>query len=214
MDLADLLEYSRQQYNSVGDSFFSDAELYRHVWAAQGDLAREALCIERVYTTTTVASQQEYTYPTNTIAIKRVTYGGVKLAPITFLQDDVLTLSNQATSATGTPQYYAIWNETLYLRPIPSTAGTLKIFSYNEPDEVVSGGSLEVPTQYHLGLADYLLWRMAAKDQNYEAANYWRQQWQERVDQAKRAHRKLKRGDSFAMVVDEDAQPITVIGAL
>src|SRR5690606_12541988 len=49
----DLQTYARQQYNSVGDDFFSDEELYRHIWTAQTRLAKEAFCIERTYETTT-----------------------------------------------------------------------------------------------------------------------------------------------------------------
>ncbi len=134
----DLQEYARRQYNASADQFFSDSELYQHIWAAEYELAYKAMLIERVYTTTTVASQQEYSYPTDTIAIKRVTYDGVKLVPITFKEDDTLTLGNAATTATGSPQFYAIWNETLYLRPVPDDDLTLKLFTYNEPTAVTA----------------------------------------------------------------------------
>lgn len=214
MTPGEVIEYARQRYNAVSDSFYSDSELYRYIWAAQMDLARFAWVIERVYTTTTVASQQEYAFPTNTIAIKRVTYDGIKLVPITFREDDSLTLSNQTTTATGAAQYYAIWNETIYLRPIPNDAKTLKIWSYSEPQEVSATSTLEVPTRYHLDLADFLNWKMAAKDQNYEAANYWRDAWRERVEQARRFRRRELRGDSFSAVQDLESLPVTVIGAV
>lgn len=211
----DLAEYARQNYNADSDSFFSDAEIYKHLWAAQMTLARETHCIERVYTTTTTASQQEYSLPTLAFGLKRATYNGVKLAPISFMQDDVLTLSNQSTTATGTPQYYAVWNRTLYLRPIPnSSSGTLKLWTVNKPDETASGGSLDVPEAYHLMLADYALWRMAAKDQNYQAAGYWKEQWETALRDAKRHVKVQNRADSFQNVVDEEQFPITVIGAL
>lgn len=214
MTPGDVLTFARQQYNATSDSFFTDLELYTLVWAAQMDLAREAWVIERLYTTSTVASQQEYSYPTNTIAIKRITYDGQKLMPISFREDDSLTLNNQSTVATGTPQYYAIWNETLYLRPIPSAVGTLKIWSVNEPQEVSSTSTLEVPSRYHQDLADYLLWRMAAKDQNVEAANFWRSLWDMRVAKAVKDRRRELRGDAFSYVSDIEQLPVTVIGAV
>lgn len=209
-----VIEYARQQYNAVSDSFFVPTEMYRLLWSAQMELAREAWVIERVYTTTTTASQQEYSYPTQTLAIKRITCDGIKLVQTTFREDDSLTLSNQTTTATGKPQYFCIWNETIYLRPVPDSTYTLKIWSYNEPQEVSATSTLEVPTRYHLDLADYLLWRMASKDQNERAAERWRKNWEQRVLKAKGDRRRELRGDSFACVQDVDILPITVIGAL
>lgn len=209
-----VIEYARQQYNAVSDSFFASTEMYRLLWSAQMELAREAWVIERVYTTTTTASQQEYSYPTQTLAIKRITCDGIKLVQTTFREDDSLTLSNQTTTATGKPQYFCIWNETIYLRPVPDSTYTLKIWSYNEPQEVSATSTLEVPTRYHLDLADYLLWRMASKDQNERASERWRQNWEQRVLKAKGDRRRELRGDSFACVQDVDILPVTVIGAL
>jgi len=210
----DVALYARRQYNSVGDDFFSDAELYTHLWAAQMDLAREGLLIEATYTTSTVADQQEYSYPTNTIAIKRVTWDGKKLAPITFREDDILTLTNQSTSATGTPQYYAIWDKTLYLRPVPATVATLKIFSFSQPQEVTSTSTLEVPSEFHLDLADYLLWRKALKDKNFQAAAQYQALWGEKLKKARAFGRKAKRADGFAAVQDLELISETVIGAV
>lgn len=208
----DLQEYARRQYNASSDQFFSDAELYQHIWAAQHELAYKALLIERVYSTTTVASQQEYSYPTDTIAIKRVTYDGVKLVPISFKEDDTLTLGNSATTATGAAQFYAIWNSTLYLRPIPDDALTLQIFSYNEPTEVSATSTLEIPTMWHLPIADFVLWKMAAKDKNFEAAAQYQAMWAKTVMEARKFGRRRLRGDAFVVVKDEDAWPSTFPG--
>ncbi len=214
MTPSEIVEYARQQYNSVSDDFFTDDELYRHIWAAQMELARKAMVIERVYTTSTVASQQEYEFPTNTIAIKRITYDGKKLKPVTFREDDCLTLGNSASAATGTPQYYAVWNETLYLRPVPATVATLKIFSYNEPQEVSNTSTIEVPSMFHLDIADYLVWRKALKDKNFQAAQNYKMVWDQKVQDAKLWQRRAKRGDSFTAVQDQELLQTTIIGAV
>lgn len=212
MTPGNITEYARQQYNSVNDNFFSDAELYRHIWAAQKELAREAKVIERVYTTTTVAGTQSYAFPTSTIAIKRVTYNGSKLQPITMREDDSYTLNNQAVTTQGQSQYYYTFDSVIYLRPLPDSAYTLQIFSYNMPQEVTNSSTLEVPDIFHLGMVDYLLWRMAAKDQNYQAAEHWKGQWQQEVAAAKAWSRKRQRADGFAAVQDEDTLPRTQLG--
>lgn len=197
--------YARQQYNAANDSFFADTELYKHQWRAQMILAQEAKIIENTYTTTTVASQQEYTYPTSAIAIKRITWNGKRLDKISFREDDSLTGRNASTTASGEPRYYAIFDRIIYLRPIPSAAYTLKIFSFDMPGEVSSTSSLDVPSDFHLDLVNYLLWQMAAKDQNFEAARYYRDEWAASVAKAKAWVRKRQTADSFNVVRDEEA---------
>lgn len=205
MTPVDVAEFARQQYNAVNDSFFADEELYRHIWHAQNILAREAKVIENTYTTTTVASQQEYTFPTNAIAIKRITWNGMRLTPITFREDDWLTGFNAATTSTGTPSSYAIFDRVIYLRPLPSAAYTLKLFTFDEPGEVSSTSTLDVPTDLHLELTSFLLWKMSLKDQNFDAAQYYEQQWKEAVLRARAWARKRQTADSFRVVRDEEA---------
>jgi hypothetical protein len=175
------------------------------MWDACLDLTRECNVIERVYTTATVASQQEYSFPSSTISIKRITYDGKKLKPITFREDDSITGLNQATTSTGTPQYYYQWNETIYLRPIPTDVATLKIYTFNEPQKLTISSSLEIPLQFHMDLLDYIVSEMAAKDSNFEAAKYYAKKWEEAKDSIKKWQKKRLRGDSFASVQDEDS---------
>lgn len=210
----ELVLYVRQQYNAIGNTFFSDDELFSHIWAAQMRLAKEALCIQRVYTTTTVASQQEYVLPTNAIGIKRITYDGSKLHSITFREDDSLTLTNSTTTSTGRSQYFMLWNSTIYLRPIPDDAKTIKIFTYNRPQEVTSSSSLEVPDEYHLDIADYVLAKMSLKDQNFNGEASYMSRWNESVIRCKRDQKKLRRAEGFTAVQDTELLPTTVIGAL
>ena len=213
MTPSELSEYARQQYNSLNDDFFTDAELYRHIWAAQAELARKALVIERTYTASSVASQAEYEYPTNTIAIKRVTYNSSKLMPISFREYDSL-VQNTTTVPTGTPQYYFVWQETMTLYPTPDTSSyTIKVWSYNEPQEVSVTSTLEVPSLWHLPMADYLCWKKATKDKNLAAAQLYKDNWDQAIIDAKAWQRKRLRGDSFSSVTDLDVVPITVVGA-
>lgn len=196
---------ARNRYNSIGDSFFSSEEILSLMWDACLDITRECNLIERTYTTSTVASQQEYSFPTSTITIKRITYDGKKLKPISMREDDAITGLNQSTTSEGTPQYYFIWNETIYLRPIPSSIATLKIFTYNEPSQILTSSTLEIPTQFHLDLVDYIVSEMAAKDSNFTAAKYYADKWERSKTDVKKWQKRRLRGDSFATVQDEDA---------
>lgn len=204
---------ARQRYNAVSDDFWSDSEIYLLIYQACCELATDGLVIEQTYTTTSVASQQQYSWPTNAINIKRATYNGQKLFPITFREDDVLTVLNQATTATGTPTSYAIWNNIFYLRPIPGTSAlTIKIFATIEPQTITSSSTLEIPTEFQMSLVNYILSEMSAKNKNYAGAQYYLNLWKEDKLRARKMKRKKNIGDAFQFVKNVDIIPQTDLG--
>jgi hypothetical protein len=204
----DVVSYARQQYNAVNDAFFADTELYTHIWHAQDILAKECKAIENTYTTSTVIGQQEYSYPTTATAMKRVTYAGKRLLAMTLKDDDLLTGFNATTSATGTPTHYAIFDGVIYLRPVPSAVGTLKLFTFDRPGQVSATSTLDVPEEFHLDLVSFVLWRMASKDQNFQGAEFYRAQWDAAVERCKRWSRKRQTADGFNVVRDEAADDL------
>jgi hypothetical protein len=204
---------ARQRYNAVGDDFYADAEIYDIIYQGCCEMATEGMVIEQTYTTTSVASQQEYAFPTYSLNIKRITYNGRKLVPITFREDDILTVLNQATTATGVPTSYAVWNNILYLRPIPSTSSlTIKVWSNIEPGTVTATSTLEIPTELQMGLVNLILSEMSAKNKNYEGATYYRQLWEKDLRRAKEFTRRRKVGDAFNFVKNVDILPQTDLG--
>jgi hypothetical protein len=214
MTFSDIEEAARAQFNAIGDTFFSTTDFENAIYQASLILAREAMCIEATYSTSTVAGTQEYSYPSNTIAIKRVTYDGKKLQPVNMREDDSLTLLNSGSTTQGTPTYYFIWDDTVYLRPVPSAVGTLKIYSYNEPSQVTSASTLEVPSQFHMDIVDYILHRMYAKDGNLQMSQFHLSLWSEAIKSAKRWAQRRKRADAMPVVMDEESLGATYIGSI
>lgn len=214
MTPTELTTYIRQRNNVVGDTFWSDDEILGLVWSACFEMAREALVIEALYSTTTVAGTQSYAYPTNTIAIKRVTYDGAKLQHIDMRDDDQITGQYQSSTSQGNAQYYYVWNNTIYLRPVPSSAVTLQIFSFNEPQEIDTSSTLEIPSQFHIDTVDYVLSCMHAKEQNYQGAKYYKDLWDDRLKKIKAWQRKRLRSDGFSSVKDMDSISASFLGVV
>lgn len=209
-----LEDLCRAQYNATNDTFFSQAEIFRHLYQAELELCQRAQTIRNIYTANTVAGTQEYAYPTTAMSIKRITYAGTKLSPITFREDDAITLSNATTTAQGTPAYYFLWDNSIFLRPVPSAAAQLKIFTYDRPTDVTAVSTLSTPDRYHHYLIDYVLWRMALKDSKDGLAREYRGAWDKSVQIVQQWERRLLRGDSFFGVQDNEQLAETVIGAI
>src|SRR4051794_5385415 len=111
---------ARNKYNSTGDTFYTSAEIVDYIYQAQLELAQVCPIIEAVYTTTSVASQQEYSYPTNTNTIKRVTYDGKKLPPISYRDEDTVPVLSPTTNPSPTHDFNADWNRALCLKNRPA----------------------------------------------------------------------------------------------
>lgn len=204
---------ARQRYNAVNDDFWSDAEMYNSLYEACCEMATEGFVIEQTYTTTSVASQQEYSFPTEALNIKRITYDGRKLVPITFREDDVLTVLDQTTTATGTPTSYAMWNKILYLRPTPGTSAlTIKVWANIEPQTITAASTLEIPTSFQMSLVNFALAEMSAKNKNYVGAEYYRGLWEKALKRIVKFNRKRKIGDAFNFVKNVDLIPQTDLG--
>lgn len=205
MTPAEIEEAARARYNAINDTFWSATEIYGLIYAACMEVCDEGFCVERRYSASTVAGTQEYDFPENVIAIKRITWDGRKLTKIDMLEDDALTGLNQQTTDQGNPEYYWIWNRTLSLRPIPGSVGTLRLWTYNVQAAISTGTTtIEIPSQHHMRLVNPVLAGMAEKDKNYPASDRYSAKWEKDKVEIKRSMRKLQRADKFTTVKDEN----------
>lgn len=204
MTITELITAARNRYNAYGSSFWGDDELRSLIYEACMVLAVENGCIERSFEATTVIGTQEYTLPNYTIGIKRAVWRGIALEPITFEDDDLLTGFDETTQDSGDPAYFIHWENKIRLRPIPSSAATLKVYTYNEPQPLVAASNLEVPTRYHIYILDYVTALMVAKDNNFDVAKMFLDRWDKQVVLTKTAGRKLKRAQGFQGVKSID----------
>lgn len=206
---------ARRAYNAVGSSFWSQSEILDLIYFAEMELCRKAHILRRTYTATTVASTQDYSFPTYVIGIKKITWDGVPLKRVDLREDDILTGNDADTTSTGSPRYYFDWGRTVSLRPIPSSAATLKLWTYDEPSTLSSTSTLDVATKYHPDIILYLLGHMVAKDENFRLSENYLLLWEKKVQEAIKEIAKTKRMDSFAYVKDEEAlMDTTTIGVI
>lgn len=212
MTPADLETYVRRRYNAVSDNFFSQEEIYTYFWAGQMELATETLCIQSIDTSiTSTASTRGYSLPTNTLALARAEFDGERIYPNDFVDDDALTGNNPDDDISGTPTNYQVFGDTIYLRPVPSTSSlTLKLYLYKLPTNPSSSGTLDVPSRYHLALADYALYCILTKDKNPNMAASHLALWNQHKKMAVQTEKLRRSGDSFNVVKDtEESWSIT-----
>lgn len=216
MTPAQVEEAARRRYNSDASTFWSQDEVFKVIWEGEMILALEDLVIEGKDTTiTTVAGTRAYDFPSLMISAKRIEYNGSKLQPIDFRDDDALSLNNSATTAQGSPQYYAVWNKQIYLRPVPDAAQTLTIYKYSEPTLLTTASTtLSTPTICHQALINYTTAMMAAKDENWTMHDRYMAAFTADRVRINQWFIKKKRQDGFAVVKDEESLASTLLGGI
>lgn len=209
---------ARNRYNAASDTFFSQAEAFDLIYQAETILAQETLCIEtRDTSITTVAGTRAYPFPTNVIDVKRVEYDGRRLTKIDVNEDDILTALSADTTTQGTPAYYFIWNDTIYLREIPDAEETLTLYGHKLPTALSTSPistSLSVPTRHHTKLVLFLQAHFAGKDKDYDGFQILLARWDKEVEAARKYEARRKRVDAFAYVKDEESQVMSQLGVL
>ena len=214
MTPAQIQAAARRKYNAVGDTFFTDDEFYYLIYEAETKLAEEAMVIQNTYSSTSVASQREYAWPTRAISIKRVEYDGSKLKFINMREDDVITLLNTDVTDTGTPEFYVVWQRSIFLRKTPGTSAlTIKVYSYDLPSlQSTPGATLDSPEIYHKDIVNFLVANMAIKDGNASIHDRFMGMWNEAVLKAVKFQRKRVGQDGMRQVNNVDSLISTSIG--
>ncbi len=206
MTPATIIESAKRRYNAENDSFFSDDELFGLIYEAQLEIQQETKITEATDTSiTTVNGTRTYSMPSNWIDLKRVEWNGIPLELIDFDLDDQITGDRPDTSSTAEPSSYFLWNETIYLRPVPGEAQTLKLIGHKQPDDITAGtDTLLTPSMFHYVLIDYVVSEMAFKDTNTNSGLYYAGKFQKGVEKIKRWVARRRRGGGFAVVKSEE----------
>jgi hypothetical protein len=208
--------------DTSSSSRISDAQILKFLNTAQRKLSIEAPILLTCATTSTVASQEQYSIPGDYSRIY-----AVFIYNTTTGQKQRLTRMNMLLrdpqKGTGQPQYYYVWglnvnsinSFTINLNPIPSTSGSsdLEIFYKQIPADMVAAGTApEVMFQWQDALASYGLWkcyRRMGRDW-IQMAMEARSEWEQWIQTAKGLAGQLS-SDFPATIADTEGLYSTVV---
>lgn len=174
--LSALIEQTRDALAESEASQWDDAMIIRWLNDGARDIARRAEVLQDREDVTCTASVAEYTLPTDVLRVHRVEFNFTSDTTLKypleyrdFQNMDSLWGINQTT--TGTPHLYTLWGFPpalkLVLYPVPSAAGTAKVFYYRLPaNQVNVTGAIELPEGYHDLLVHYAEYRALRRDRD------------------------------------------------
>lgn len=174
MDLAAIRAAVKRQFGDESGALITNADIDR--WANDGQLhvARRTEVLQQKEEINSVADQQNYSLTDEWIKIRKVTYEGRVLQPITLEELDNSHAARDANAQSGTPIYYYEWGEDIYLYPAPASAGVsnIDVWYVAAPEPLVNPGDVpEIPTHMHEDIVRYCLMRAKELDEDYGASD-------------------------------------------
>ena len=86
---------------------------------------------------------------------------------------------DEAPNASGVPTAYLVVGQLLYLYPTPDTDANVALSYWRmATDMAADGDEPEIPSDFHYLLVYYALMRCFQRENDYDAALYWQDQWE------------------------------------
>lgn len=224
MTPAQVLTQVRDQTIDADASLCSDSEIYGYMWMAEQEISALSDGCEGRGNVTLVSGTQEYALPTDAYFIRRAIYDTATsgehqpLQRVDFRELEFADGGGDGTDSTGEPVQYAVWNDKIILYPIPAAAQAAKLVTLwyvGSPTQITSvSTAFSVNKLFHPYIQEYCLYRVFAKDQDGERANFFLQRWQAGLAQSQIKWMKMKNYGKLHVVKDEDAHSSTELGII
>lgn len=195
---------ARRRLNASSSTFWSSTEIIEDcLYFALLDLIQRAKCYETTATTTSVIGQSEYTFPTDAIEIKQITYDNQKLEAMSQRQYFALNLSG-TTSPIGRPTHYIVWGSTYTLFPTPDTAYTIKLWTISNPGTITSTSTIPVPSEFHGRLVNGVAYYMLLKEVDDPRIPVFEARWQRDIIDTTDEWKRRRYADKMPRVQTEE----------
>lgn len=179
LTLAQFVDVVRNRHNASSDSNWSDAEIYALITNRVNEALGYTGLIEATTTAVSVASTQAYNYPTGCQVIINVDYEEQKLRRIDFSEWDNYRARDTGTP-TGTPTSFYVFNNQVYLIPIPATSNETIRYWYMKDHVFIDGSTqttIDIASQLIPHIINGVLSDMYAKDLNEGMCRFYEQMW-------------------------------------
>jgi hypothetical protein len=175
MNVGEIVLAVQRQFGDDSGIQITRTDILRWINQACIDIARKVECVQDHKDTDSVSQDGSYILPTDMIRLRRVTYDNKVLQFTTLdVADQDWGARDVPPGTIGTPQFYYIWNNNIYLYPVPSASGdqNLDIWYIRTPAVLINDDDvLEIPARYHELITRYCLARAKELDEDQAVSN-------------------------------------------
>jgi hypothetical protein len=186
VNVSDVVLRVRRTFGDESSIQLQDADIIRWINDAQEQIAVDN---EGVMETTGVAdivnNQKIYTLPSDLSVLRSLSFNGFHLKPLNlnvFNQTVDGYQSPDNNNATGNPEFFTVWNNEVWLYPVPDAdlSQGLTIYYIAHPPTVSTlADGIAIPVQYHNAIVEYCLSQAYELDENFEGQDRKKQSYEQ-----------------------------------
>lgn len=186
MQAQTLITDIRRELVEISASYWTDAELLRHINRAELDFVNRTRILEDTATLSLTQGRLDYSLPSNWLSARAVfikivntqdnTFRWKRLYPTNLEKNAQQSPNfyNTETTNQGKPARYWIWGRSLWLDRAPDAehATTLLLFYKSKPIALTSvTDSINLDDSLAEAITAYVLWKAWAKEQEFDRAD-------------------------------------------
>lgn len=151
-----------------------DLDIQRWVDDAQTAIVERNKVLKSVSTTSSVAGQAAYTFPSPLIVqVESITYDGSPLDNIEMhTAQEMIQGSDPQQEESGTPTSWYEWGGSFVLYPKPDAVKDITLYYTRYPTPITGDEAqlLDLPDKYFQAIVDYCLWKAYELDEDWQAS--------------------------------------------
>lgn len=194
MNVSDVATRVRRTFGDDSGVQITDDDIIRWINDAQLQIVTDnEELLETVATANIVATQADYTLPTDLNTLRSLMYNNFRIRSLSFAEfneyiDGFKAPVSGGGYGNGKPEVFMVFGSTVTLFPTPDTSITngLRIYYAKYPSSVGTlADGLGVPDRYHLSVVEYCMSQANELDENLEMAAYKKNSFDSQVQKLK-----------------------------
>lgn len=178
--LSDVMNYIKRQFGDESGVQITDSDITRWTNQAQTEIVNKNPMIQATATQDSVVAQQIYTIPPDMIQIESLMYDGNIIEPSNF--ETIRAQLGVDNNVQGTPLYWYLWANQIYLWPIPSDIKPVSVNYSKMPQAVTSpSDTLGVPDRYFDRVCEYVMSKAYELDEDWQGHTVQAQKFEDKL---------------------------------
>jgi hypothetical protein len=188
--LADVAIVIKRQFGDESGVQITDSDITNWVNQAQMEIVNKNPMIQATAVTTAVSGTQTYAVPPDMVQIESVMFNGNILAPTNF--EDMRSQLGSDNGTPGTPGWWYVWANLIYLWPIPNTAQAIAVNYSKYPTRVSSpADKLGVPDRYFDRVCEFVMSKAYELDEDWNGYRVNAQKFEDKLQEVNNADKNM-----------------------
>lgn len=185
---SDVAEHVKRQFGDEAGVQITDADILRWINSGQLEIVRKNKVIKAKSVTDVVEGVNEFNiYGLNIMQIESIHFNGRRLEHVEFAQAErIIADFDNGDAPSEEPFYWYEWGSLIYLYPVPSLSvveGLTLYYSKMPTNVEAMDDLLSLPDKYFEPLITWVMHKAYQLDEEFDASNYERQQFQMLLDE-------------------------------